>query len=39
MEHTQWKISYDLDIIKMLALQVLPSRAKRGIKELGILRK
>jgi len=33
----QWEISYDLDIIKMLLSQILPSRAKRGINELGTL--
>jgi len=33
----QWEISYDLDIIKMTPSQILPSRAKRGINELGTL--
>jgi len=35
--HLQWEISYDLDIIKMHFSQILPSRAKRGINELGTL--
>jgi len=33
----QWEISYDLDIIKMLLSQILPSRAKRGFNEIGTL--
>jgi len=35
--HLQWEISYDLDIIKILPRQILASRAKRGINELGTL--
>jgi len=35
-QNLQWEISYDLDIIKMLLSQTLPSRAKRGINEIGI---
>jgi len=34
-QHIQREISYDLDIIKMLLSQILPSREKRGINELG----
>jgi len=33
----QCKISYDLDVIKMLLSPILPSRATRGINELGTL--
>ncbi len=35
--HLKWEISYDLDIIKMLLSQICPSRAKRGINEIGTL--
>jgi len=35
--HLQWEISYDLDIIKMLLLPILPSGAKREINEIGTL--
>jgi len=35
--HLKWEISYDLDIIKMLLSQILPSRAKIGMHEIGTL--
>jgi len=35
--NSQWEVSYDLDIIKLLLSQILPSRAKRGINEIGTL--
>jgi len=35
--HLQWQNSYDLNIIEMLLSQILPSREKGGINEIGTL--
>jgi len=32
-----WEISHDLKIIKILIFQIIPSRSKRGITEIGTI--